>query len=136
MVVQCINNMKSCICPNKCKQIILIFELLKSFKTVMFAPRCFGLHKPSSGSYSLRFAKVTILIGMYKSLLKYSVLYKHNASFDNTTLYLYTIKSYICQGNMFRRYKVIMRPSKKTDPRAVLYFTAFWSPTLMMTFWL
>jgi len=35
-------------------------------------------------------------------------------------LYLYTIKQYICQGNMFLPHKVIIRPSKKTDPRAKL----------------
>jgi len=36
-----------------------------------------GLHKSSSGNYSLRFAKVTIWIAVYKSLLKYSVLWLH-----------------------------------------------------------
>ena len=34
----------------------------------------------------------------------------------------------MCQGNMFRPYKVIIRPSKKTDPRAVLCFAALWDP--------
>jgi len=38
-----------------------IVKQLKSFKIIIFAPTCFGLHKPSSGSYSLRFAKVTML---------------------------------------------------------------------------
>jgi hypothetical protein len=40
-------------------------ELLKTFKTTIVAPTCFGLHKPSSGSYSLCFAQVTILISVY-----------------------------------------------------------------------
>ena len=43
----------------------------------MFAPTCFGLHKPSSGSYSLRFARVAIWTPIYKSLLRYSVLWLH-----------------------------------------------------------
>ena len=38
-------------------------------------------------------------------------------SVDNTTLYLHTKNSIFCQGDMFRPYKVILRPSKKTDPR-------------------
>jgi len=53
---------------------------------------------------------------------------KYNTSVDNTTLYLCTMKQYICQGDMFWPYKVIIRPSKKTDPRAVLCFTALWDP--------
>jgi len=43
----------------------------------MYAPTCFGLHKPSSGSYSLRFAIVTMVTAIYKSSLKYSVLWLH-----------------------------------------------------------
>jgi len=39
-----------------------VVKQLKSFKTIIFTLACFGLHKPSSGSYSLCFAKVTILI--------------------------------------------------------------------------
>ena len=30
-----------------------------------------------------------------------------------------------CQGDMFRPYKIILRPSKKTDPRAVFCFPIF-----------
>jgi len=44
------------------------------------------------------------------------LLYKY-MSVDNTTLYIYTNIFY--QGDMFRPYKVILRPSKKTDPRVV-----------------
>ena len=36
--------------------------MLKTFKTTIAAPTCFGLHKPPSESYSLYFAKVTTLI--------------------------------------------------------------------------
>jgi len=50
---------------------------VKTFKTIIFAPICFGLHKPPSGTYSLRFVKVTILNALYKSLLKCSVLLQH-----------------------------------------------------------
>ena len=39
-----------------------IVKQLKSFKTIIIAPTCFALHKPSSGSYSLCFAQVTVLI--------------------------------------------------------------------------
>ena len=46
-------------------------------KKKKFDPTCFGLHKPSSESYSLLFAKVTIFIPIYKSLLEYSVLWLH-----------------------------------------------------------
>ena len=35
---------------------------------------------------------------------------------------------------MFRPYKVINRPSKKTDPRAVLCFTALWDPKCLQVF--
>jgi len=52
---------------------------LKQFKTVIFVPKCFDLHKPSSGSYSLRFAKVTILIATQKSLFKCSELWLHTS---------------------------------------------------------
>jgi len=52
-------------------------KTVKTFKTIIFAPTCSSLHKPSSGSYSLRFAKVTVLIAVYKLLLKYSVLWLH-----------------------------------------------------------
>ena len=35
---------------------------------------------------------------------------------------------------MFRPYKVIIRPSKKTDPRAVLCITALWDPKCLQVF--
>ena len=35
---------------------------------------------------------------------------------------------------MFRPYKVIIRPSKKTDPRALLSFTALWDPKCLQVF--
>ena len=38
-----------------------IVKLLKLFKIITVGPTCFGLHKPSSGSYSLCFDKVAIL---------------------------------------------------------------------------
>ena len=52
-------------------------KTVKTFQTIIFASTCFGLHKPSPGSCSLRLAKGTILIAIYKSLLKYSVLSLH-----------------------------------------------------------
>jgi len=47
------------------------------------------------------------------------ITYKYNTSVDNTTLYLYTKNSIFCQGDMFRPYKVVPRPSKKTNSRVV-----------------
>ena len=47
---------------------------------------------------------------------------------------LYTIKIVYCQGDMFRPYKVILRPSKKTDPRAVLCFIASHNAVKIFTF--
>ena len=35
---------------------------------------------------------------------------------------------------MFRPYKVIIMPSRKTDPRAVLCFTALWDPKCLLVF--
>ena len=52
-------------------------KTVKTFKTIIFSPTWFGLHKPSSGSFGLHFTKVTILIAIYKSLLKYSELWPH-----------------------------------------------------------
>jgi len=39
-----------------------LLKLLNTFKTIIVAPTFFDLHKPSSGSYSQYFAKVTMLI--------------------------------------------------------------------------
>jgi len=35
------------------------------FKIIEVAPTCFGLHKPSSESYSLCLAKITFLVPVY-----------------------------------------------------------------------
>ena len=44
------------------------FNTIKIFKITKVAPTCFGLHKPSSGSYSLCLAKITFLVPVYMSL--------------------------------------------------------------------
>jgi len=44
------------------------YKTVKIFKTIIYASTCFGLHKPSSGSYRLRFAKVTLFIVIYNIL--------------------------------------------------------------------
>jgi len=44
---------------------LLYIIFIKTFKIIKVASTCFGLNKPSSGSYSLRFAKVTKLIPIY-----------------------------------------------------------------------
>jgi len=49
-----------------------IVKQLKSFKITIATPTCFGLHKPSSGSYSICFAKVTMLTSVTYRHLKLS----------------------------------------------------------------
>ena len=57
-----------------------IVKQSKSFTIVIVAPTCFGIHKPSSVKYSMRFAKVIILIAiLYKSLFKCSVIWLHTS---------------------------------------------------------
>jgi len=42
--------LKFFICPTNAHNSYKIVKLLKSFKIIIVAPTCFGLHKPSSGS--------------------------------------------------------------------------------------
>jgi len=42
-------------------------KIIKTFKIIKVAT-CFGLHKPSSGSYSLCLAKITFLVPVYMLL--------------------------------------------------------------------
>jgi len=58
-----VDNFKFFICPTNEQNSYKIVKLLKSFKIVIFAPSCFGLHKSSSGgALNLCFAKVKMLI--------------------------------------------------------------------------
>ena len=54
-----------------------IVKTVKSYKIIIVAPTCFGLHKPSSGSYSLCFAEVTMLISVTYPYMKLWVLWLH-----------------------------------------------------------
>ena len=55
-----------------------IVELLKTFKTTITAPTCFGLHKPSSGSsQSVLRQSYNIDFSVYMSLMEFSVLWVH-----------------------------------------------------------
>jgi len=46
-----VDNIKSFICPTNAHiNYSKIVELLKTFKTTIIGPTCFGLHKPSPGS--------------------------------------------------------------------------------------
>ena len=46
-----VDNIKSSLCPtNAHTTYSKVVELLKTFKSTIIAPTCFGLHKPSSGS--------------------------------------------------------------------------------------
>ena len=47
------------------------------------------------------------------------VLYKYNSQLITQHFIYIQLSSMFCQGDMFKPYKVILRPSKKTDPRAV-----------------
>ena len=51
-------------------------ELLKTCKTTVIAPTCFGLHKPSSGSsQSVLRQSYNIDFSVYVSLMEFSVLW-------------------------------------------------------------
>ena len=52
-----------------------IVKQFKSSKIIIFAPTCFGLHKPSSGSYSMCFGKVAKLTSVTYPYLNLSVLW-------------------------------------------------------------
>jgi len=58
----------------------------KTIKTIIIAPTCFGLHKPSSGSYSLRFAKVNNFYSNLQSVVEvFSIVAAHAATILNTS---------------------------------------------------
>jgi len=60
-----IANIKPFICPTNAHNTYKIFKQLKSFKIIIVAPTCFGLHKPSSGNPpNMCFAKVAMLISV------------------------------------------------------------------------
>jgi len=54
-----------------------IVKQLISFKIIIVAPACFGLHKLTSGSCSLCFAKGTMLTSFTYRYIKLSVLWLH-----------------------------------------------------------
>ena len=74
---------------------------IKTFKIIKVAPTCFGLHKPSSGSYSLCIAKITFLVPVYMSLQMFSVflvtaLLYLNTSFNRNYAFVsYLLKSLV-----------------------------------------
>jgi len=77
-------------------------QTVKTFNTIIFAPTCFVLHKPSSGSYSLRIAKVTVWISICKSLLRYSVLWLH-ISFSRVVRVHYALRRICTVHNAHER---------------------------------
>ena len=66
MVALCIDNIKLFIFPTNAHKLYSI--IIKTFKNIKVSPTCFGLHKPSSESYSLCIAKITFLDPVYMSL--------------------------------------------------------------------
>ena len=77
----------------------------------------FGAVSPCSTKMFIDFRWVTVFLCLpFRSV----ITYKYNTSDDNRTLYfIYNKNSIFCQGDMFRPYRIILRPSKKTDPRFV-----------------
>jgi len=69
------------ICPANAHNSYKIVKLLKSFKIIIVAPTCFGLHKPSSGSSQpvLR-QSYSVDFGYMYHYLKLSVLWLHYVS--------------------------------------------------------
>ena len=65
MAAPCIDNNNFFICPTNAHKLHSI--IIKTFRITKVAPTCFGLHKPSSGSYSLCSTKVTFLAPVYMS---------------------------------------------------------------------
>ena len=55
-----------------------IVKLLKSFTIITVDATCFGLHKPSSGSYSMCFAKITMLISITYVVTGLNKICSHN----------------------------------------------------------
>ena len=66
---------KSFICPTNARiNYSKTVELLKTFKTTIIVPRCFGLHKPSPGtSQSVLRQSYNIDFSVYMSLMKFLV---------------------------------------------------------------
>ena len=57
-----VDYMKPFICPTSAHtNYSKIVELLKTFKTTITAPTCFGLYKSLAGAHSLCFAKASVL---------------------------------------------------------------------------
>jgi hypothetical protein len=73
-----VDNIKFFTCPTDAHNSYKIVKLLKSFKIIIVAPTCFGLHKPSSGSSQpvLRQSYNVDIIDIYR-YLKLSVLWLH-----------------------------------------------------------
>jgi len=63
MVAPCIDDIKFFICPTNAHKLYKI--IIKTFRIIKVAPTCFGLHKPSSGSYSLCLANITFLVPVH-----------------------------------------------------------------------
>ena len=67
--------------------------IIKKFSIITVASTCFGLHKPSSGSYSLCLAETTFLVPVYLSLLLCSVSWPHmRLSTDCSSLMMVYVK--------------------------------------------
>jgi hypothetical protein len=73
-----INYLKISICPINAHNSYKIVKQLNSFKIIIVAPTCFGLHKPSSGSsHPVLCQSYKVDIGYIYRYLKLSVLWLH-----------------------------------------------------------
>jgi len=71
-------NIKFFICPTTAYNSDKIIKFLKSFKTIIVAPTCFGLYKPSLGSSQpMPRQSYNVDIGYIYRYLKLSVLWLH-----------------------------------------------------------
>jgi len=79
--------MKFFICPTNAHNSYKIVKLLKSFEIIIVAPTCFGLHKPSSGSFQLVLRQsYNVDIGYIYRYWSYA--YAATASITSTTIYV------------------------------------------------
>ena len=55
---------------------------IQIYRIIIFAPTCFGLHKPSSGNYNLCLRKIIFVVPVYMSLEMLSVSRPHTCGHD------------------------------------------------------
>jgi hypothetical protein len=59
------DKIKLFISPTNAHKLYINCSIIKTIRIIKAAPTCFGLHKPSPGSYRQRLAKITVLVPVY-----------------------------------------------------------------------